>query len=416
VDATPDVDDVFYNKSWHTWLVGGLGAGGAAVYMLDVTDALTGPSSFSEANASSIVMGDWSSANIGCASDTTTVKCSANMGNTYGTPIVRRLHDGKWAVIFGNGFGSPSGDAGIFIMLIDSLGGTQASNTYYLSTGKAGTNDGIASVSSADLDGDHITDYVYAGDLLGNVWRFDLTSASEGSWAASSTPLFSTAAGQPITTKVQVIGVPQGAGPQRLMIDFGTGQKFPPTTLNPTTYNKGTQYLYGVWDWNMANWNSMSSTKYLSAASGSTLAASNLTTQTLTPIRVRGCPAGRPGTGGIQSVDLSECDDRQYHHPGDQFAKTLHGVSRDGLYHCNILAQWRLAQHSQTKLLLEYWGLRRGGGSDEWNGYALRRASRRKHLHPDAIPRRCELLISCRRDAADGGAHQLRYRHQDLRG
>jgi type IV pilus assembly protein PilY1 len=280
VDATPDVDDVFYQNSWHTWLVGGLGAGGAAVYMLDVTD----PSSFSETNAKNIVMGDWSSATIGCKSDTTSVKCSASMGNTYGTPIVRRLHDGKWAVIFGNGFGSASGDAGIFIMLIDSSGGTQAANTYYLSTGKAGTNDGIASVSSADLDGDHITDYVYAGDLLGNVWRFDLTSASEGSWAASSAPLFSTPAGQPITTKVQVIGVPQGAGPQRLMIDFGTGQKFPPTILNPTTYHLGTQYLYGVWDWNMANWNSKSTTKYLSLSSGSTLTASNLTTQTLTPM------------------------------------------------------------------------------------------------------------------------------------
>jgi type IV pilus assembly protein PilY1 len=280
VDATPDVDDVFYKNSWHTWSVGGLGAGGAAIYMLDVTD----PSTFSETNANKIVMGDWSAANIGCTSDTSSVKCGANMGNTYGTPIVRRLHDGKWAVIFGNGFGSASGDAGIFIMLIDSNGGTQASNTYYLSTGKAGSNDGIASVSSADLDGDHITDYVYAGDLLGNIWRFDLTSPNEGSWAASSTPLFTSAAGQPITTKVQVIGVSQGTGPQRLMIDFGTGQKFPPTTLLPTAYHAGTQSLYGVWDWNMANWNSKSSTQYVSLGSGSTLTTSNLTAQTLTPM------------------------------------------------------------------------------------------------------------------------------------
>ncbi len=38
VDATPDTDDVFYNSSWHTWLVGGLGAGGAAIYALDITN------------------------------------------------------------------------------------------------------------------------------------------------------------------------------------------------------------------------------------------------------------------------------------------------------------------------------------------------------------------------------------------
>jgi type IV pilus assembly protein PilY1 len=350
VDATPDVDDVFYTGAWHTWLVGGLGAGGAAIYALDVTD----PTTFSESNAKNLVMGEWSSATIGCINVT---GCGVNMGNTYGTPMVRRLHDGNWAVIFGNGFGSKSGDAGIFIMLLDANGKTQSSNTYYLSTGMgsgstgvsitftaaptgtsgtlssipavangiwgitfsdgefrtaqiSGTSvtwtgaltgtpttvatvqgdDGIAYVTSADLDGDHITDYVYAGDLLGNVWRFDLTSAVESNWAAASTPLFTTGSGQPITTKLQVISVPQGAGPPRIMIDFGTGQKFPPTNLVPTSYQAGVQYLYGVWDWNLGNWNGMSGTQYLSLPSGPTTApsgslnSSNLQSQTLTPV------------------------------------------------------------------------------------------------------------------------------------
>jgi len=287
VDATPDVDDVFYKGGWHTWLVGGLGAGGPAIYALDVTD----PTTFSEANAKNLVMGEWSSATIGCQNDATAaVPCKANMGNTYGTPMVRRLHDGNWAVIFGNGFGSSTGDAGIFIMLLDANGNTQPANTYYLSTNQVGSNDGIAYVTSADLDGDHITDYVYAGDLLGNVWRFDLTSAVETNWAAASTPLFTTSGGQPITTKLQVISVPQGSGPPRIMIDFGTGQKFPPTNLTPTTYQGGVQSLYGVWDWNLGNWNSMSGTQYLSLPSGTTAApgvplnSSNLQTQTLTPI------------------------------------------------------------------------------------------------------------------------------------
>ncbi|HMD27013.1 MAG TPA: PilC/PilY family type IV pilus protein, partial [Steroidobacteraceae bacterium] len=142
--------------------------------------------------------------------------------------------------------------------------------------------DGIAYVSSADLDGDHITDYVYAGDLLGNVWRFDLTSATELNWAASSTPLFTTAAGQPITTKLQVVSVPQATGLARVMIEFGTGQKFPFTALVPTTYQTGTQSLYGVWDWNMTNWNSKSGTPYLSLAAGATLTPANLEAQTLT--------------------------------------------------------------------------------------------------------------------------------------
>jgi type IV pilus assembly protein PilY1 len=282
VDATPDVDDLFYNSTWHTWLVSGLGPGGAAIFALDVTD----PTRFSESNASTLVMGEWSSATISCQNVS---PCNVNMGNTYGTPIVRRLHDGKWAVIFGNGFGSVTGDAGIFIMLIDpSTGGTQPSNTYYLSTGKGTgtatipctTNcDGIAYVTSADLDGDHITDYVYAGDLLGNVWRFDLTSGTESAWAASSAPLMTTATGQPITTKVAAISVPQPSGPPRIMIDFGTGQKFPQTNAVPTKYASGTQALYGIWDWNLSGWNSMSTTQYASLASPQTV---SLTSQTLT--------------------------------------------------------------------------------------------------------------------------------------
>ena len=69
------------------------------------------------------------------------------------------------------------------------------------------TNNGIAFASPADLDGDHIIDYVYAGDLQGNVWRFDLTSTSETSWAVSTVsgnpaPVFKTASGQPITTAI----------------------------------------------------------------------------------------------------------------------------------------------------------------------------------------------------------------------
>src|SRR5262249_34638693 len=154
--------------AWHTWLVGGLGAGGAAIYALDITD----PSQFSESNAASLVIGEWTSSNISCSSS-----CGNNLGLTYGTPQIRRLHDGNWGVIFGNGLKSASGDAGIFVMVINQSNGSQS--FYYLSTGTAGTGNGIAYATPADFDGDHITDYVYAGDLKGNVWRFDLTSTDE---------------------------------------------------------------------------------------------------------------------------------------------------------------------------------------------------------------------------------------------
>jgi type IV pilus assembly protein PilY1 len=277
VDATPESDDLFYGGTWHTWLVGGLGEGGAAIYALNVTD----PTVFSESGAGpqSTVIGEWSSSNISCFN----VSCGSSMGNTYGVPVIRRLHNGTWAIIFGNGYNSATGDAGIFIMTVDPTFGTIA-NTYYLSTGVAGNN-GIASVAPADLDGDHITDFVYAGDLLGNVWRFDLTSSNPANWyaAASRSLLFTVPSGAPITTKLLLGISPQNAGPLRMMVDFGTGRKFPQTTTTPATYLNFSQSLYGIWDWNFSTWNAQAgAVQFASLPSPQTVTTAQLVTQTLT--------------------------------------------------------------------------------------------------------------------------------------
>jgi type IV pilus assembly protein PilY1 len=275
VDATPATGDVFYGGQWHTWLVGGLGPGGKAIFALDVTNPTT--ANFAETNAANLVIGEWNPSTITCANATVAPSCGNNLGNTYGTPQMRRLHDGKWAVIFGNGLGSATGDAGIFVMTIDAS--TGARSFYYLSTGTGSTStpNGIAYASPADLDGDHITDYVYAGDLQGNLWRFDLTSNSESSWAVSPGPLFRTAAGQPITTAIAIAsGAPSVGMQAQLMLLFGTGQKTPLTMTSPTTYASGTQGLYGVWDWNLGAWNAHASVQYASlTASASGLSTSN---------------------------------------------------------------------------------------------------------------------------------------------
>ena len=275
VDATPGTGDLFYdasggtNPTWHTWLVSGLGAGGAAVFALDITD----PTTFAESSASSLVVGEWTSATITCVSNPA---CGNSLGNTYGTPIIRRLHDGRWAVIFGNGYGSTTGDAGIFVMTVDSTGNKKF---YYLSTGNTGTanNNGIGYVSSADLDGDHITDYVYAGDLMGNLWRFDLTSATESSWAVSRpggptspiAPLFTAPAGQSITTAVTVSAGATAAGANTIMIAFGTGKRTQFNNAAPVSFAP-TGALYGVWDWSMSLWNANSSIQYAALSPAAT--------------------------------------------------------------------------------------------------------------------------------------------------
>ncbi len=173
VDATPATGDLYYNGAWHTWVVGGLGSGGAAIYALDVTD----PSKFdSESDAAALVIGEWTSSNLACANDSTLPQpCKNYLGQTFGTPEIRRFHSGDWGVIFGNGYGGLDasgrpGAAGVFIMLISHTSGTPT--FYYLPATAAAAGarpNGIATPTSLDIDLDHIIDYIYAGDLLGNV-------------------------------------------------------------------------------------------------------------------------------------------------------------------------------------------------------------------------------------------------------
>jgi type IV pilus assembly protein PilY1 len=76
-----------------------------------------------------------------------------------------------------------------------------------------------------------------------------------------------------------------------MIIAFGTGRKAPITNTTPVSYATATQDLYGVWDWNMSAWNSVSTAQYasLAAAAGTTgltspftLAKANLQQQTIT--------------------------------------------------------------------------------------------------------------------------------------
>ncbi|MDF0604806.1 PilC/PilY family type IV pilus protein [Neisseriaceae bacterium TC5R-5] len=297
VDATPGSGDLFYNNSWRTWLVGGLGAGGQALYALDVTT----PSTFSESRASSILLGEWTPSSISCVNKT---NCGNDLGYLFGTPVITRFHNGSWGAIFGNGYKSNSGVGAIFIMMVNPTSG--AITFYEYSTGygasqdpsAASTPNGIYQTTAVDLDGDSITDYIYAGDLFGNVWRFDVTNSNPTQWGVSSyggsaKPVFATPASaatssasailRPITTKINVGSITASATNPRVMLYFGTGQKIPFTTTSSSIYASGSQAFYGVWDWNMSGWNSLSTTQYATPVSGTPtvpLAASNLVAQT----------------------------------------------------------------------------------------------------------------------------------------
>lgn len=290
VDAPPGTGDLFYRDAqypsgaWHTWVVGGLGAGGAAIYALDVTNP--DPTNLAESNAAKVVIGEWNSSTISCSA---LPACGTNLGNTYGIPQIRRFHNGAWGMVFGNGLNSATGDAGIFVMTIDPTSGVKT--FYYFTTGSGtllspGTS-GVAYATPVDLDGDHITDYVYAGDVLGNVWRFDLTNKNPSNWGTAF-KVFSTG-GQPIVSKLVVVAALTTSTAPRVMVEFGTGQKTQVTNTSAATYSSGTQDLYGIWDWNMSSWNALGSSVFDSMAAGSTgltapytLVKSKLTQQSFT--------------------------------------------------------------------------------------------------------------------------------------
>ncbi|MFZ6686451.1 pilus assembly protein [Undibacterium sp. SXout11W] len=289
VDATPGTGNLFYNNAWHTWVVGGLGAGGNAtgaindvvtaangvLYAIDVTD----PTTFKESNASSLVIGEWSSSNIPCVNDSS---CKAKLGSIYGTPIVRTMHDGNWAVVFGNGRNSANGTAGIFVMTVNKGTGAITFNYFDTKSGSTSNMNWIDYVTSADLDGDGVVDYLYAGDAYGQIWRLDVTSSDPTKWAMGKSPVFTTSSGQPITTRVLVSSALQSTGNARIILNFGTGVQYPQTLTNGNLYASGSQAVYGIWDWDMSAWNTLSSTKYASLTGPQTIGLSSLQSQTIT--------------------------------------------------------------------------------------------------------------------------------------
>jgi type IV pilus assembly protein PilY1 len=99
-----------------------------------------------------------------------------------------------------------------------------------------------------DLDGDEDVEYIYAGDLRGNVWRFDVSDASPGNWGAPSlifTAKDATNNAQPITSRLEVGAHPHGTN-AGVVVYFGTGKYL--ENSDNTTSGAQTQTFYGIWD------------------------------------------------------------------------------------------------------------------------------------------------------------------------
>ncbi|TBU78780.1 hypothetical protein DNK10_03315 [Pseudomonas daroniae] len=238
VDGSPVARDVYFeNGSWHKVLLGSLGAGGRSVFALDVTDP----------NNPELL---WEFSH----------EDDSDMGYSIPTPGLFRLHTGEWAALVPNGYDSGSNAAVLFVLNIETGEVIQK----LTATPELEENEridslanGLSRVMGFDINNDGIVDYAYAGDLLGNLWRFDLLKTGVDSpFTADATkddlevsfggkPLYvardANGKRQPVTAAPLLTRHPSGLG---YIVTFGTGRYL--TILDKN--NTDQQSIYGIWD------------------------------------------------------------------------------------------------------------------------------------------------------------------------
>jgi type IV pilus assembly protein PilY1 len=246
VDGSPAAADVLTASGWRTWVVGGLGAGGRGIYALDVTDPARLANAAAPGNPAAIVQWEFTAAD------------DPDLGFTFSQPSVVRMQNGRWAALFGNGYNSANDHAVLYVAFLDGgQDGTWTRGVDYVRIpasgglpALAGTANGLSTPAAVDLDRDFSTDLIYAGDLQGNLWKFDVSSPLPDNWGSAyhigavPAPMFvcNDAFGQrqPITTRPEV-------GPHPLagtLVYVGTGKNLEPGDRSSTA----PQTLYGLWD------------------------------------------------------------------------------------------------------------------------------------------------------------------------
>lgn len=217
VDGSPTVIDIKLDGSWKTVLIGAMGAGGRTVFALDVTD----PENFS-------------------ADDILWEFSDDDLGEGVSQPAIMELMNEKYGVVFGNGYNSDSETAILFILNIKDGSVIQKIDT---GEGGSGNSNGLSPALGSDWsDSDGVVRQIYAGDLLGNLWRFDVSSTNPKNWSRDilfyaqdpdENP-------QPITARPQ-IAIDSDYKP---MILFGTGSYFRTDDRSSTQV----QSIYGIKD------------------------------------------------------------------------------------------------------------------------------------------------------------------------
>ncbi|MDP2262057.1 MAG: PilC/PilY family type IV pilus protein [Hydrogenophaga sp.] len=227
-DTSGRLDSTTTPAVWRTMLVSGLGGGGKGYVVLDVTSPTT----------AQVVVDN-------------TMPTHADVGHIFSQPVVDpvsgsrseqivKMNNGRWAVVMGNGYNSTNERP---VLLIQYLDGDRSMQPIIATT--TDQSNGLSAPRLIDINGDGKVDIAYAGDLQGNLWKFNLTSSNPSGWArAGSGPLFTaefpSGTRQPITAAPLWMAPPQGG----IQVAFGTGRNV--TTTDRA--NTSTQSIYSVWD------------------------------------------------------------------------------------------------------------------------------------------------------------------------
>lgn len=210
-----------YIGGWKTVLLGSTGAGAKSVFAIDITDpsSLTKDSVLWEKSGSS-------DADLGYMLGEARAVTMKPSGTDTGQA-------GAWVAVFGNGYGSTNSTAKLYLKNL-----SDGSDYAKVSTDNAITANGLSAPALVYDTLNRVTT-AYAGDLLGNLWKFDFSSSPT---APTVTKLFTAASGQPIIQRPVYKQHPSGG----YMVMFGTGKYFDSTDGSST--DTTTQSLYGIWD------------------------------------------------------------------------------------------------------------------------------------------------------------------------
>lgn len=222
VNAEISVGDVFINGQWETILVSGLGQGGRGYFAINITDPLA-PKLLWEFDSST----------------------EANLGYSYGKPLITKRADGKWIVAVTSGYNNTTpGNGTGHLFVLDAADGNVLSDISN-GVGSVGTPSGLAQVAGFANNPvkNNTSDYVYGGDLLGNLWRFDMMTNTA---TLITTLVDGVGNTQPITV-IPTLGEAEG----KRVVYVGTGKFIEPEDLLPVNYKQ--QTLYAIKDDNLSS-------------------------------------------------------------------------------------------------------------------------------------------------------------------